>query len=303
MKKAFQNMFTLALSALMIINMIPGNIYAEENETQINEAVQETIEVSGTKTEEIPTEIAVQEVQTPSENKEEAPVKEETKIEEVKEEAPAENKTEEAVKEEALPENKIEEAVKEETPVLENKEEKKEELILTEAAVVMTSEPMEAMNSVIEAVEEAPAKAEKIKITVNFTDILKTDGTTKTGTASSTLSKNLSGWKILQAKFNNQVTYKDFTVKGTKYHFTGEWAYEDGSPVSIPMEFKYDDFNEDTIINVHPIYEKIEAARLNFYKIDNISYGSGSWAKTAGSFTTYTNTHKAPSAKAHYQFL
>ena len=303
MKKAFQNMFTLALSALMIINMIPGNIYAEENETQINEAVQETIEVSGTKTEEIPTEIAVQEVQTPSENKEEAPVKEETKIEEVKEEAPAENKTEEAVKEEALPENKIEEAVKEETPVLENKEEKKEELILTEAAVVMTSEPMEAMNSVIEAVEEAPAKAEKIKITVNFTDILKTDGTTKTGTASSTLSKNLSSWKILQAKFNNQVTYKDFTVKGTKYHFTGEWAYEDGSPVSIPMEFKYDDFNEDTIINVHPIYEKIEAARLNFYKIDNISYGSGSWANTAGSFTTYTNTLKAPSAKAHYQFL
>ena len=93
MKKAFQNMFTLALSALMIINMIPGNIYAEENETQINEAVQETIEVSGTKTEEIPTEIAVQEVQTPSENKEEAPVKEETKIEEVKEEAPADRKS------------------------------------------------------------------------------------------------------------------------------------------------------------------------------------------------------------------
>lgn len=303
MKKAFQNMFTLALSALMIINMIPGNIYAEENETQINEAVQENVETAENKIEEISTEIAVQEVQTPSENKEEAPVKEETKIEEVKEEAPAENKTEEAVKEEALPENKIEEAEKEETPVLENKEEKKEELILTEAAVIMTSEPMEAMNSVIEAVEEAPAKAEKIKITVNFTDILKTDGTTKTGTASSTLSKNLSSWKILQAKFNNQVTYKDFTVKGTKYHFTGEWAYEDGSPVSIPMEFKYDDFNEDTIINVHPIYEKTEAARLNFYKIDNISYGSGSWANTAGSFTTYMNTLKAPSAKAHYQFL
>ena len=303
MKKAFQNMFTLALSALMIINMIPGNIYAEENETQINEAVQENVETAENKIEEISTEIAVQEVQTPSENKEEVPVKEETKIEEVKEEAPDENKTEEAVKEEALPENKIEEAAKEETPVLENKEEKKEELILTEAAVIMASEPMEAMNSVIEAVEEAPAKAEKIKITVNFTDILKTDGTTKTGTASSTLSKNLSSWKILQAKFNNQVTYKDFTVKGTKYHFTGEWAYEDGSPVSIPMEFKYDDFNEDTIINVHPIYEKTEAARLNFYKIDNISYGSGSWANTAGSFTTYTNTLKAPSAKAHYQFL
>ena len=235
MKKAFQNMFTLALSALMIINMIPGNIYAEENETQINEAVQENVETAENKIEEISTEIAVQEVQTPSENKEEVPVKEETKIEEVKEEAPDENKTEEAVKEEALPENKIEEAAKEETPVLENKEEKKEELILTEAAVIMASEPMEAMNSVIEAVEEAPAKAEKIKITVNFTDILKTDGTTKTGTASSTLSKNLSSWKILQAKFNNQVTYKDFTVKGTKYHFTGEWAYEDGSPVSIPM--------------------------------------------------------------------
>ena len=37
MKKAFRNMFTLALSALMIINMIPGNIYADEIEEDIDE--------------------------------------------------------------------------------------------------------------------------------------------------------------------------------------------------------------------------------------------------------------------------
>ena len=274
MKKAFQNMFTLALSALMIINMIPGNIYAEEIEEDMNEAVQENIETPEQTNEDLPAEILVEE----SQQETEAPaseIKEEVKIEENKEEA----------------------------PLSEEKEEKKEELILVEEAVVMMSEPMEAMNSVIEAVEEAPAKAEKIKITVNFTDIINTNGSIKTGSASSTLSKNMSSWRILQAKFNNQIPKADFSVGGTKYHFTGEWAYEDGSLVSIPMEFKYDDFNEDTIINVHPIYETIEAARLNFYKIDNISYGSGSWANTNGSFTTYSNTLKAPSAKAHYQFL
>ena len=274
MKKAFRNMFTLALSALMIINMIPGNIYADEIEEDINEAVQENIEAPEQTNENLPAEILVEE----SQQETEAPaseIKEEVKIEENKEEA----------------------------PLSEEKEEKKEELILVEEAVVMMSEPMEAMNSVIEAVEEAPAKAEKIKITVNFTDIINTNGSIKTGSASSTLSKNMSSWRILQAKFNNQIPKADFSVGGTKYHFTGEWAYEDGSLVSIPMEFKYDDFNEDTIINVHPIYETIEAARLNFYKIDNISYGSGSWANTNGSFTTYSNTLKAPSAKAHYQFL
>ncbi|MCR4632566.1 MAG: InlB B-repeat-containing protein [Erysipelotrichaceae bacterium] len=263
MKKTFNNLFTLIISALLVINMIPGNVFAEEEDNQL------------------PAEVPVEVTQENVQEEVSEPV---VQIEEDKEETPA------------LTEEKKEE-VKEE-----NKEENKEAVQIEEAPLMM-SVSMEAMGSMAEAVEETAVKQEKIKITVNFVDIMTTSGTTKTGTASSTLSKSVSSWRILAAKFKNQIPSTDFSVQGTKYHFTGEWAYEDGSIVSIPMEFKYDDFNEDTTINIHPIYEITEAARLNFYKIDNISYGSGSWANTAGTFTTYTNTLKAPSAKAHYQFL
>lgn len=269
MKNTFKRILLSALSTLLIVNMIPGAIYADEIEAEVSEAVQENIQASEEMKEEIPTEIAVEA------KKEEAPAatQEAVSVEEKKEEAPA------------------------------VKEEKKEEVKAEEKAVVETNEAAQA--EVIEeaVIEEVAPKPEKIKVTVKFVDIMNTNGTTKTGSASSTLSANSHTWRILAAKFNNQVTYKDFSVKGTKYHFTGNWAYEDGTLVSIPMELHYDDFNEETTIYVHPIYEIIEAAKLNYYKIDRISTGSGSWANTAGSFTTYTNELRTPDAKAHYQFM
>lgn len=316
MKKKFNNLFTLLFSALLVINMIPGNVFADE-EDQLPaevpvEVAQEDVQAEAsepvivieevkeeTPAEEIKEEVK-EEVSAPVEEKKEetkeeiSEVRTEEKKEEVKEEsaAPVEEKKEEAAAPvEVLPEVKAE--IKEE----------QKEVVLPAEATAMMNEVKEAVEVPAEVVEEAPVKQEKIKITVNFVDIMNTNGTTKTGSASSTLSEKVSSWRILAAKFKNQIPYTDVSVQGTKYHFTGEWAYEDGSIVSIPMEFKYADYNVDTTVNVHPVYEITEAARLNFYKIDNISYGSGSWANTSGSFTTYTNTLKAPSAKAHYQFL
>ena len=291
MKKKFNNLFTLLFSALLVINMIPGNVFADE-EDQLPA--------------EVPVEVAQEDVQAEASE----PV---IVIEEVKEETPAEEIKEEVKEEAPAPVEEKKEETKEEISEVRTEEKKEEvkaanseeqkEAVLSAEAPAMMNEVKEAVEVPAEVVEESPVKQEKIKIMVNFVDIMNTNGTTKTGSASSTLSEKVSSWRILAAKFKNQIPYTDVSVQGTKYHFTGEWAYEDGSIVSIPMEFKYADYNVDTTVNVHPVYEITEAARLNFYKIDNISYGSGSWANTSGSFTTYTNTLKAPSAKAHYQFL
>ena len=291
MKKKFNNLFTLLFSALLVINMIPGNVFADEED-------------------QLPAEVPVEAAQEDVQAEASEPV---IVIEEVKEETPAEEIKEEVKEEAPAPVEEKKEETKEEISEVRTEEKKEEvkaanseeqkEAVLSAEAPAMMNEVKEAVEVPAEVVEESPVKQEKIKITVNFVDIMNTNGTTKTGSASSTLSEKVSSWRILAAKFKNQIPYTDVSVQGTKYHFTGEWAYEDGSIVSIPMEFKYADYNVDTTVNVHPVYEITEAARLNFYKIDNISYGSGSWANTSGSFTTYTNTLKAPSAKAHYQFL
>ena len=291
MKKKFNNLFTLLFSALLVINMIPGNVFADEED-------------------QLPAEVPVEAAQEDVQAEASEPV---IVIEEVKEETPAEEIKEEVKEEAPAPVEEKKEETKEEISEVRTEEKKEEvkaanseeqkEAVLSAEAPAMMNEVKEAVEVPAEVVEESPVKQEKIKIMVNFVDIMNTNGTTKTGSASSTLSEKVSSWRILAAKFKNQIPYTDVSVQGTKYHFTGEWAYEDGSIVSIPMEFKYADYNVDTTVNVHPVYEITEAARLNFYKIDNISYGSGSWANTSGSFTTYTNTLKAPSAKAHYQFL
>ncbi len=315
MKKIFNNLFTLLFSALLVINMIPGNVFADEEDNQLPA--------------EVPVEVAQEDVQAEAsepvivieEVKEETPAPVEQQKEEVKEETPTpvEEKKEEVKEETAdtLTEEKKAE-VKEEAPAL--AEEKKEETVLpieaqlkeevkaeqkeaVQEALAMTEIAKEVIEAPIEVVEEAPVKQEKIKITVNFVDIMNTNGTTKTGSASSTLSEKVPSWRILAAKFKNQIPYPNVSVQGIKYHFTGEWAYEDGSIVSIPMEFKYADYDVDTTVNIHPVYEITMPARLNFYKIDNISYGSGSWANTDGAFTTYNNTLKTPDPQPHYQFL
>ena len=155
----------------------------------------------------------------------------------------------------------------------------------------------EVMNEEVEVV-----KPEKIKITVTFTGIYNANGTIKTSSQSNTLSSGV-GWSLMEKKFHNMVNPKNFSNQGTKYVYTSQWAYEDGTLVTFPLQFKYDDFSEDTNIIVHPIYDIIEPARLNFYKVDNISTASGSWSNTAGSFGTYTCTFKQPEAQPHYLFV
>jgi len=278
MKNIFKKILLSALSTLLIINMIPGAIYADEIVAESEEATQETIQASEETKEEIPTEVAI----------------------EVTKQESLEAKSEVSEKAEMKKEVLAEAEKKEEAPAI--KEEKKAEAVIEEKAVeAKEAEQVEIVEE--EVIEEVAPKPEKIKITVTFTGIINTNGTIKTSSQSSTLSAKAYSWRLLQGKFNNQVTFKDFTLKGTKYHFTGNWAYEDGTLVSIPMEFRYDDFNADTVITIHPIYDIIEPARLNYYKIDNISTGSGSWANTAGTFTTYTNELRTPDAQAHYQFM
>jgi len=144
-------------------------------------------------------------------------------------------------------------------------------------------------------------KTVSYKVTVNFTNIIKTNGEIVTMTTSNNVSKNGS-WSFQQKTLDNKVTYKSFTLNGVKYTYTGQWVYDDGTPVVAPVTFKGADIDSEMVVNMSPVYEKEEAWHLDFKYIDRISTGSGS-AYNVGFITGYTHTFKEPAAKAHYQFV
>ena len=82
MKKTVRTLITLALSVVLVINMIPHNIHAEEDEIPAEQnPIVETVE------QEEKQEEKVIEEETVTVQKEEAPVQEETKKEEKVEES------------------------------------------------------------------------------------------------------------------------------------------------------------------------------------------------------------------------
>ena len=88
------------------------------------------------------------------------------------------------------------------------------------------------------------------------------------------------------------------TVKKVQYKDYGQvvLTYADGSTQT--MSGVYD-------IYVAPVYQMILNSNLNYYYIDNISTGSGSWSSQSG-FSSYKHTFSDPSVKtpvSHYKFL
>ncbi|MBQ3962624.1 MAG: InlB B-repeat-containing protein, partial [Erysipelotrichaceae bacterium] len=236
MKKTVQNLFTLVIAVLLIINTLPSMVYADE-EIPAEDPSQAQVEViSETGNEQTPSDTQ-QENLTPvqGEKKEESPVNE------VKEEVQI----------------KIEEIATEQREV---KEEKAEQIVEIKAAEKTENNEAAASLNAAKAVEEKVEEKvevvipERIKITYNFNNIIKTDGSRISKNASSTLSVG-SGWNITQKKLDNQIPAKNFEVNGDKYVYTGNWIYDDGTPVSTPISFKNTGYAEDQVINLSPVYE------------------------------------------------
>ena len=232
MKKAVQNLFTLVIAVLLIINTLPSMVYADE-EIPVEDPSQAQVEVISETGNE----------QTPSDTQQEnlTPV-----LEEKKEESPVNE-----VKEEV--QIKIEEIATEQKEV---KEEKAEQIVEIKAAEKTENNEAAASLNAAKAVEEKVEVVipESIKVTYNFNNIIKTDGSVTSKNTSNTLKVG-NGWSITQKKLDNQITYKSFQVNGDKYEYTGNWIYDDGTPVSAPISFKNTGYSEDQVINMSPVYE------------------------------------------------
>ena len=236
MKKTVQNLFTLVIAVLLIINTLPSMVYADE-EIPAEDPSQAQVEViSETGNEQTPSDTQQENLTPVQEEK-----KEESPVNEVKEEVQI----------------KIEEIATEQKEV---KDEKAEQIVEIKAAEKTENNEAAASLNAAKAVEEKVEEKievvipERIKITYNFNNIIKTDGSRISKNASSTLSVG-SGWNITQKKLDNQIPAKNFEVNGDKYVYTGNWIYDDGTPVSTPISFKNTGYAEDQVINLSPVYE------------------------------------------------
>lgn len=228
---------------------------------------------------------------------------------------------------EALPEQA---AITESAPL---EEKAKEEAASTEEKVVTQQTANEAKNT--QAVEEEAPVVQK-DLTVHIINILnnskssvngkavpyeytmnmvKGQGKLTTGLYSFVGGKNYSGSTASgSVKFLNAFVLTNAggdivstsgtsadgfqTVKKVQYKDYGEviLTYADGSTQT--MSGVYD-------IYVAPVYQMILNSNLNYYYIDNISTGSGSWSSQSG-FSSYKHTFSDPSVKTpvdHYKFL
>ena len=142
------------------------------------------------------------------------------------------------------------------------------------------------------------------KVTVNFNNIYKADGSTTSSTESTTLSKGgVTGWNFSSVKLQNKVLAKSFTFDGYKYEYSGKWINEDTNEEFSSLSVKYAELDGDKTINIRPVYNMTAIKKLDFRYIDNVSTGSGSWSNTNGDFTSYTHTFKEPAGQPHYKFI
>ena len=139
-----------------------------------------------------------------------------------------------------------------------------------------------------------------MSVTVNFNNIMKTNGEMTSNTVTNVLSAG-SGWSFTQKKLDNMVVAKSFNLDGVDYTYAGKWVDEDGNEFTS-LSIKNTGEQREVVYNVSPVYNKLYSEVLDFNYIDNISTGSGSWMNK-GKFTTFSHTFKQPESQAHYKFV
>ena len=318
MKTKKMKVMAFALAMILAFQSIPAGVFAHEVEAEEPAKVEEAVILQEAPVIEQPAlaEEKKEEASAAVENKE-APAEE--KKEEIKEEVKEEEIKAEEIKEEAVEEVKA--PVKTYTVTWKNDDGTVLQVSTVEEGQIPEFDGVPAKAAegiyyyefkswspaVVAAASNKTYKATytkktvSYKVTVNFTNIIKTNGDIVTMTTSNNVSKNGS-WSFQQKTLDNKVTYKNFTLNGVRYTYTGQWVYDNGAPVVAPVTFKGADIDSDMVINMSPVYEKEEAWHLDFKYIDRISTGSGS-AYNVGFITGYTHTFKEPAAKPHYQFV
>ena len=164
----------------------------------------------------------------------------------------------------------------------------------------------------------------QIRITLHFNEVRRANGTMINYETSNNISGN-GGWNFTKKKLENSTGLREgdtFSYGGYKYTYTGKWI--DGndniidSSSSISLNNKAGEtsgnnyyLSEDTDLYFMPIYEKTMIQGLDYFYIDNISTGSGSWSNRnsegiRSDFSEMSHTFKDPEAgtpQDHYNFV
>ena len=169
-----------------------------------------------------------------------------------------------------------------------------------------------------------PVRAD-VTYTINVSDIRQANGTVKTAVKTGTLSDG-DGSGVSKTTFQSLTGLRpntsSFSYTGYKYTYTGDWVFEDGTPVDFSSTIWFynkegEDGNnkyyldEDLVWNIKPVWEQTMIQGLDYFYIDNISTGSGSWSNAdafayRSEFGSLTHTFKDPSdytPAPHYRFL
>ncbi|MBQ3393627.1 MAG: InlB B-repeat-containing protein [Oscillospiraceae bacterium] len=199
-----------------------------------------------------------------------------------------------------LPLEIVEEKKIEEAPLA---EEKKEAPRIVEEIPRVIEEPTVEEPVIEEPVVEEPVKVqpEQITFTIVIANILQPNGTSKDYTRTSTLKQGSTQSKAFKW-FDNKITTKSFSYKGTKYTYTGRFVDANGREVSFPVKMDPSLYYEDVTIVLYPVYDIIEAKHLSAQYIDNISTASSSWYNV-DEFSSYRHTFKLPESQPHYSFI
>lgn len=182
---------------------------------------------------------------------------------------------------------------------------------------------LDGSNVNVEIYAQYSTHKESAKITLRFEDIRKTDGSTTYAETSNSIGWG-NGWSITKKKFESTTGLRagqSFSELGYKYTYTGKWEDQNGNIIdagfSISLKVKDGEtsgnnyfITDDTTVVFRPVYEKKMIQSLEYFFIDNISTGSGSWSnKSEGKiseFSSLKHTFKDPSVAtpvAHYRFL
>lgn len=163
-----------------------------------------------------------------------------------------------------------------------------------------------------------------ITITLNFEGVMHPDGSITSASTSNSISW-AGGWNFTKKKLESTTGLtegKSFGYCGYTYTYTGQWTDQDGNVIdtSSSIQLKHNEgessgnvyyLTEDTTLTFVPVYEKVMNHGLDYYYIDNVSTGSGSWSNAdafeyRSEFGSLTHTFSNPEDKtpvAHYEFV
>lgn len=208
----------------------------------------------------------------------------------------------------------MQEELKEEEIVKEPEENNKKEIEIPKATSKKANIKKESSEQ-----EEIKRERKTIKITLNFIDIRKPNGSVKQTSTSNNISVNGS-WGFTKKKFENTTGLRvgDVAIyNGREYTYNGKWICDFAPSTEIDATATFYLWNkegensnnsyyldENTTLTFSPIWTPVQMYTLTANYIDNIGNGGGGESHIDNGRTGYIHTFKTPAdIPENYEFV